>query len=416
MKHFLRRLTRPLLALALIATPTAAIAAPTAQEGALDEATLAAIQQTAMVAYSTFGGGSVTTVVATPDTPEATLTPGEEPKDDTGSLDLGEMVTYTSDEFEIAFPANWEVSQSGTNFNVRDPETRFSLQIENFGEDVPGLLMVPIFEGQSDLFARELGEGASIRSTERLTIGADELPALRMEFTGVPDSAVGTIDGVIYVIGAGLNGYALYAGAGVEAWETLGPVVDDIVRHLIIHPEYISLERAGDEPLTITSTDGAYSIDLPAGWMGSITDDDDLGLLFADPDLAVVGAVGASPVVDENDEMLVRLIESISGDLDDATVAELAQDVIDGMNLGGDEEVEIDESLSAVIAANSEEGIGIIRVAGSAPIMADAGMPFTLYISIYPTRAGAFVLFGEAEDVLTLEAEILEVINSLQFE
>jgi len=405
------------LALALLAIPSSALAAPIAQEGTVDSATVAVIQSGAATVFAAFGGGAVIVMPVVDDTPveEPIPEPTPEPTEEgTGGVEVGEFVEYTSPELTISFPQNWEVSEEdGGIFSASEDVTGLTLQIENFGNEVPGLFMLPVFEGQSGLFASSLGEGAEITGISRLTIGEDALPALRMTFANVSDPFAGVMDGVVYIIAAGRDGYGMYAGAESTAWQTLGPVVDEIAAGIAVNPEYVTLQRAGDEPLDVVSEDGVFSVTLPTGWFGSVTGDEDLGLVISDPDVAVVGAVGLSEVA-EGDPMLQSLVEGIAGDLDDETTAAIIESVLDNMNLANDGNVLIDDSQTAVFPAATEGVLGIIRVVGEAPLDEDALMPVTLYVSVYSNRAGAFVFMGDSAAVLDHEGEILQVIESLQ--
>lgn len=415
MKNLTMAMLRLALVLGLLAIPGAALAAPTEQEGTVDSVTIAAIQAGAATVLGTVGSGGVAVdLTQTDDTPVEEPTP-EPVEAGAGEVLVGELVEYTSPELTISFPDNWDVSEEdGGLFTASEDATGLSLQIENFGNDVPGLFMLPIFEAQAGLFATSLGEGAEITEISRLTIGEDALPAMRLTFANVSDPFAGTMDGVVYIIAAGRDGYGMYAGAESTAWQTLGPVVDEIAAGIVINPEYITLQRAGDEPLEIASEDGAYTITLPAGWLGSVTGDEDLGLVISDPDVSVVGAAGLSESAPPDDPMLQALAEGIAGELDDETSATIIESVLDNMDLGGDGGVLINDAETAVFPATAEGALGIIRVVGDAPLEDDVLMPVTLYISVYTDRAGAFVFMGDPEAVRVFESEILATVDSMQ--
>lgn len=397
---------------AMLLHPGLVLAAPPAQDRTVDDATVAAIQSGAAAVYGVFGGGGPAVIPPLDDTPDDEPTPTPEP---TGEVEIGEFVEYSSSELTVSFPENWEIIEGGDgSFEAIDIATNLSLQLENFSEDVPGLFMLPIFEGQAGLFAQTLGEGAEIGESTRLTVGEDALPALRMTFTGVSDPFAGSMDGVVYIIAAGRDGYGLYAGAERKAWQTIGPVVDEIVSGIRVNPEYITLQHAVDESLTVTSEDGAYEATIPPGWYGSITGDEDLGIVIADPDIAIVGAAGLSPETESSDPMLRALVEGIAGILDEETSALLVEAILENMDLGDEGAVEIDDTQTKVFPSMAEGVFGTIRIVGDAPIDEGIILPVTVYISVFGDRAGVLVVFGEPDEVQALESDLLTVVESLR--
>lgn len=403
-------LALPLLLLSMFVLPGAAHAAPLAQEDTVDADTIRVIQLGAATVYGSFGGGSGAPAASSART-------GADDKDvpSQGKTEDGDFVVYSTPEITISFPEKWEVTQGdGVNFTVADEESGLSLQVENFGDDVPGLFMLPLFEGQAGPFAQSMGEDAEVSEISRLMIGADELPALRMVFINADDPIEDKVDGVVYIIAAGSEGYGLYAAAGKDAWQTVGPIVDQIAQGIVVSSDLITLQRAGDEPLEIASEDGAYVVTLPANWVGSVSGDEDLGVLVADPDLAIVGAIGLSPVVDEEEPMLQALLEGIGGELDDEIAASIIDSILDEMDLAGASGVVVDESQTRVFAGAGDGHWGTVRIVGEAPIDEAMILPVTLYVPVYTNRVGAFIFFGAPDVVQSYESEILEVVDSLQ--
>ena len=77
-------------------------------------------------------------------------------------VEVGESVPYTSQGFTLYLPDNWDVETSDdvANITADDFATGLTMQFESFGEDVPGLFMIPVFESVAPMFAAELGEAA----------------------------------------------------------------------------------------------------------------------------------------------------------------------------------------------------------------------------------------------------------------
>jgi hypothetical protein len=400
------------LMLVLAIVPASVFAVAPAQGADVDDATiLALIAASEYVASST--GHGTPTVVSDDDS-------GDDSGDDTGDIpidvEVGESVPYTSQGFTLYLPDNWNVDTSDdiANITADDFATGLTMQFESFGEDVPGLFMIPVFESIAPMFAAELGEGAETGELERLLIN-DTLPALRMTFTGVEDSfSDSTMDGVIWVLATGDKGYGVYAGSSAETWPTLGPIVDEAVAGIEIDPENITLQQAGDEPLELFNVEGTYSVQIPPGWYATTTDDEDLGIVFSDPDVTFVGAGGLSPETEANDPMLQTLIEATAGALDEETSAQIIEAILEEMDMAGDGSVIIDDSQTTVFPSAANGMLGIVRVAGEAPIDDDIILPVVLYLSVFTDRAGAFIFMGNTESVFASEEAILQVIESLQ--
>lgn len=398
------------LALVLALAPVAAFAAPPAQDGGVDDAAINALIDASKYVYSAGGTGGTPSTTPVVDTDDET-------GDDVIDVEIGELVPHASQGITLYLPDNWQVDTGDfdTLFSVEEQDTGLSLQFETFGEDVPGLFMIPVFESILPMFVESLGMGASLGETEHVQIN-DTVPALRVPFYNAANSFIGTMDGTIYIIAAGDKGYGVYAGSLTETWPALEAVVDEAIQGMEIDPELITLQQAGDEPLQLYDVDGTYSVQLPAGWYGSYTGDEDLGLVFSDPAISFVGAGGLSPTTDSNDPMLRTLIEATAGALDEETSQLIIQSILEEMDLAGDGDVFIDESQSMVFPAAANGMMGIVRVVGEAPIEDDIILPVVLYLSVYLDRAGAFIFMGNTDAVQENEETILQVIESLVVE
>lgn len=401
-----------MLALMLALTPAAVLAAPPLQDGGVDDATIGALVAASEFVYSTGGAGGTPSVIVEDDS-------GDENGDDTSDapieVEVGDLVPYSSQGFTLYLPDNWDVSEGDYSsiLTAEDQDSGLTLQFETFGEDVPGLFMIPVFEGIAPMFAESLGSDATIGEVEHVLIN-DSIPAIRLAFANASDPFVGTMDGAIYILATGDKGYGVYAGSFADAWPILESVVDEAVMGMEIDPELITLQRADDEPLEIFDVDGRYSVQVPAGWYATTTGDEDLGIVFADPEITFVGAGGLSPETDMNDPMLRTLIEATAGALDEETIAKIIGAILDQMDLSGDGDVIIDDSRTTVFPSAANGMLGIVRVAGDAPIQEDIILPVVLYLSIFTDRAGAFIFMGNTDAVYENEDTILQVIKSLQ--
>lgn len=405
------------LVLMLLVAPASLRAAAPAQEGTLDPAVLAAIQQAAAHVTGAMGQGGPA-VVAGPagDTPvEPTPEPTEEPvaePDAPLEVVIGESVEYVTPQLSLMVPENWSVEEGefGTLLAIADEAAGMTGEMQDFGDQFPGLLVFPIFEGQADAIVGAMGNNAEFVSAERISI-EQGLPALRIEFRNAEDDDK-TIDGVIYLFSSGSTAYGLFLGAGSAEWPQLVDAVDAMAASLQFNEAEIDLMVAGDEGLVVDDPEGDYSLAIPAGWLATPTEDDDLHLVLSDPAVQIVAAVATRGDL-EDDSQLQALTGAIAGALDEDDAAALADDIVGMLDLG-QEGINIDSEQTAFFPVEGD-ALGVIRMVGEAPIEGGPTLPMSLYLGIYTDKIAVLIVFGDGATVRAVEADLVGVIDSLQF-
>lgn len=414
MQHPLKQQTSKLIAgiililcLAIGASPSA-VAAPIAQEGDLDPVVRAAIMDGAAAVASAVGASEGTTLPPAK-TPEAD--PSPEPTIEVEPLS-GETTEYENAGITIAIPSEWEVipGSSDSVFEIAAEDIGLKAQIQSFGDDFPGLIVLPIFSSQAPMLVQAFGVGAQLLDVARID-HPQNLPILRIRFVDAKDDG-NPIDGVIYLIATGDKAYGVFAGAPGEAWVELEPIIEQAVTGMLVDEELITLQVVTDGNQPYDDPSGLFQLTIPEGWNVTATNDDELTMLFADPEINFVAAVGARSDLGDNSEMLTMLAGAVAGDLDDQTAKELMSGVLESMDMDA-QSMNLDEEQTDFFIGTGDN-LGIIRVGGAADIGDGASLPMLMYVAIQADAASAVVFFGDMAEVQAQEETLVEIINSLE--
>lgn len=405
-KHLLAPLT---LVLALLAGAVPVRAATPAQEGTLDPAVVAAIQGGAAYVAAAFGVGAPAPVAVTPSdepAPEATEEPAEEPLE----IVIGELIPFVTSELTLMVPDNWNVEEGdfGTMITIEDEPSGLTGEMQDFGDQFPGLLVFPIFEGQAEALVTSMSDGAELVGVERLEI-EQGLPVLRIEFRNA-ENFDERIDGVIYLYCSGSRAFGLFLGAPGEAWAQLVETVDGVAGSMVFNESEVDVQVAGEEPLLVEDPEGEYSLTVPAGWLTTPTQDEDLRVVVSDPGVRIVGAVAFKSDL-EGDDQLQALTEAIAGALSEEDAAALADELVSTLDLG-QEGFEVDGTQTQIFPTEGES-MGVIRIVGSTQIQDGPTMPMSLYLGVYTDSVSALIVFGTPEDVQGVESDLLGIIDSV---
>lgn len=407
-----------LLALALLLAPAAALAAPPAQEGILDPGVIEAIQSASVIVAASMGAGGAPAEQAV-DVPTEEPTPepaGEPTAEPTGEVIIpnpDDFVEFEAEGINMLVPDNWEVvAGDGALINFSDEPTGIDGQLQDFGAEFPGTIIFPIFESQAEAFVQSIGDEAELTGVSRLAV-EQGLPVLRIGFANA-DNDGSLMDGAIYLVATGDNAYGFFLGANPEYWPDLAPVADAMAESILFDDALVTLEQAGDEGMTFDDPDGAYSLEVPAGWYVSPVNDPELRVVVNDPDVTAVGAVAVKAGVESDDAQLKALTEAIAGTLPEEEAQALIEGVLQEIELTADGGVAIDTTRTQVFPTEGDS-IGIIRIGGTADIEEGLSLPITMYLAVYSDRVAALVVFGEPNALAAQEETLVGILDSLSF-
>lgn len=391
-----------------IGVASSAVAAPIEQGVELDPVVRTAIMDGSAAVANAMGASGASTALSTTK-PEAD--PPSEPTTEVEPLS-GEMAEYENAGITIAVPSEWEVTPGSFDsvFEIAAEDIGLNAQIQSFGDEFPGLIVLPIFSSQAEMLVQAFGVGAQLLDVARID-HQQNLPILRIRFVGAEDDG-NPIDGVIYLIAAGAQAYGLFAGAPGDAWPELEPVIEQAVTGLLVDEELITLEAVADGDVPYDDPSGLFQLTIPEGWNVTATNDDELTMMLADPEINFVGAVGARSGLGDNSEMLTMLAEAVAGALDDETARELMSGVLESLDMDA-QSMALDEEQTDFFVGTGDN-LGIIRVGGAADMGDGASLPLLMYIGIQADAASAVVFFGDMAEVQAQEETLLEIINSME--
>ncbi len=378
--------------------PSAAIAAPLAQQGQLDPDTLVGIQRAASLVEQSMGA----------------LTSSAPVVEDNGSPPVdGELVEHEYLGVTIAAPANWQVENGSgdTVFDIKDETSGMKGMVAFTGDAFPGLITLPMFEILADMLVQTMGPSAELAAVSRLETHQG-LPALRIAYVGAEDAEVAG-DGVIYLIGTGDNAYGVIIGAPSETWPSVEPLVDELAVSLLVEEDLVTLQTATDGDLVFDDPAGAFAVTIPQGWHVTPTRDEELTMLVADPDIRFAAAVTGRAGLDGNDEALQALVAATAGDVDEQTANDLVGGVLEALDIGGDSMV-FNPELTNVF---SEVGdyMGVIRLGGAFEVDDGVEMPLVTYLGVGADSVGLLMIFGAPDEVVAEEEALLKLLGTIEF-
>ncbi len=395
-----------LMASALLVTPVAALAAPPAQEGTLDPVVVAAVVQSARAVA---GASGVAGAAAPVDV--AVDVPVDEPvaRED---VVIGETVEINAEGISLLAPENWTMREDddGALLSFADEATGFRVEVNESGGDFPGMLILPIIEGNVDAFLTTFGTDTELVSMTR-SLTEDGLPILRVGYSG-GEGDEGIVDGALYFVVLGADVLAIFAGVGDDLWPAYEAATDELVSSILVDRELMTMTQAGDEGDEVGAPNGDFTLTVPPGWFYSPTADETMGVTVADPTLGIVGAMMATGLSPSEEELLL-FTRATAGEVDSDEMQEMLEEIVGGLNLGSDDAITVDESRIATFPGG-ERSAGTLRIVGDVEVEEGVLMAITMYMTIFPSEMAALVFFGAPDAVEAEEATILELLESMQ--
>lgn len=409
--------------------PTATLAASPAQDGAVDPAVIDAIRAASVLVAQAAGVGApgatavenpplepptvtITSTLPTtstlPITPTAPTTPTAVVIPTTDDFD-----EYTSNGVSILAPTQWhvETDTGGAIFSMADDAAGLEVQMQDFGDEFPGLIVFPIFEANAQALIESFATDGVVTDVSRIEV-EQGIPALRIGFSGGIDDGEQK-GGVIYIYATGSSALGLLGGAAIENWPDLEPVVDEIAGSVILDDDMINLEIAGSDGLAFDDPQGEFSLTIPAGWYVSPMQDSDLRLVIADPDVKTVGAMAVAVDIAGGDEQLKAFTEAMAGALSGEDAQKFADEFVQMLDLGASDMI-IDAAQTGVLPSQGDAA-GIVRLVGTAPIEDGPTMDMSIYSAVYADKVVALVVFGAPSDVQAEEETIVGILDGVQF-
>lgn len=399
-----------LMASALLVMPLAALAAPPAQEGTLDPVVVAAVVRSAAIVAGRSGAAGAAAPVDEP-----VDAPVDEPVDEPVAREeivIGATVEVNAEGISLLAPENWALREDddGALLSFADEATGFRIEVNDSGGDFPGMLILPIIEGNVDAFLATFGDDAELVSMTR-SLTEDGLPILRVGYTGA-DGDEGIADGALYFVVLGADVLAIFAGVGDELWPAYETATDELVASILVDRELMTMTQAGDKGDEVGAPNGDFTLTVPPGWFYSPTADETMGVTVADPTLGIVGAMMATGLSPSEEELLL-FTRATAGEIDSDEMQEMLEEIVGGLNLGSDDAITVDESRIATFPGG-ERSAGTLRIVGDVEVEEGVLMAITMYMTIFPSEMAALVFFGAPDAVEAEEATILELLESIQ--
>jgi hypothetical protein len=400
------------MAFVLLLMPISALAAVPAQADGLDPAILQAIQIGASQVAQASG------VATGPAQPVLQVeTPTEEPAETPAEVvipTLDDFAESSSAGVSLLAPEQWTVAEGefGNLFEISEETAGVKGMMTDLGTDFPSLLVFPLFGSNADMLISSMSEGAEATGVSRIDL-EQGLPAIKIGFTGVEDEELPE-SGAIYLIATGAGAYGLFLGSDTAMWPEMEVLTDSVARSVVFDDEEISLAVAAEDGTEFEDPEGVYSLSVPAGWYQTGSGDLDLRVVIADPAISVVGALAVETGL-QDDEQLKAMTEAIAGALSDEAAAELLGAIVETLDLGADGDVTVDEEQTKVFPSVGGESLGTIRIVGETQIEDGPAITLTMYVSVYPDKVAALVVFGDPADVQAQEETILGIVDSITF-
>jgi hypothetical protein len=418
---------RVALACLLALLPMTVLAAPPAQDGAVDPVVADAVQQSARIVFASVGGSAGMAASSSaeeePEVEEPVVeepvveepvsdAPEEEPRLAPEEVTIGAETEVDTGAISVLYPDTWsmEIDDFSGLPAFTDSASGLEVQMMDAGGEFPGLLVFPILEGNGQLMLDSMGANATLVSMSRFTTD-DGLPVLRIEYADAENPDGEIVSGALFFIATGGSAYGVMAAVGNEYWPVYADAVDFMVESLLVDEANITLGQAGADGEVVQDAQGLLSLTVPADWYFSSVEGAELGLSVADADVSVVGALLATQVDSTSDEMEV-IADAIAGAADSDGLDDILEEIVGALQLGAGEEMVVDRDATAVFPA-SGENIGTLRLVSEFQMEDGPSLPLSLYLSIFPDTLTAFIVFGDIDAVAAQEATILEMIGTI---
>lgn len=335
--------------------------------------------------------------------PEAEATPAPEETPASGSSGLAE---YSSGGITLHAPADWEVSEGGFGslFDMSAPDSEFVATMQDAGGDFPGMILIYFFANMPEMLVGEYLEGAELTSIE-IRQTAQHVPMAGIHFDATIEGVEGS--GAFYAISPGETAYMFFAFAPAEEWDAVAPGVAQVAESITFDEELLTLATAESGGLVFGDNAGILETTVPEGWHVTGTNDETLPLLIADPGYTLALMLGTeSDLGPEVGELVDELLSQPDGEPDPAVVDEVFAGLVEKMSEGGD--FTVDETLNAHYA---REGAITLRLGGEGDF---SGLitPVVLYIDLRSDGGVMQLIFGDPQDVLAQEDELLNILTA----
>lgn len=334
-------------------------------------------------------------------------TPVPEPEDEAATLDLSQLVEYSSGGITVQAPAAWDVIEgsAGALFDISFPDTDFYALMQDGGGDMPGLFMVVFFGSIPEALLEGYFEEATITRVELVT-SAQQVPMASIHFDATLDGLEGS--GAIYGISPGETSYLLFAFAPTDEWQMQLPGLELMLNSLTFDDELLTLATAEGGTLTFADANGLMELVIPEGWHASSTNDPTLPLLAADPGYHFVTAMGPYAGFDSDLAAELEGIFDPSLELDPETEALVFDLLVEAMSDEGPAFL-VDEALNATFP---REGAVTFRMVGEGDFGDGLMMQVVIYMDLHSDSGLVTMAFGNTEEVLAQEPLLLEMIAS----
>jgi hypothetical protein len=335
---------------------------------------------------------------------EATPVAGEEP----AAADPSERVQYQSEGISLQAPVDWQVEEGfGTLFAITVPGTNFVGEMQDSGDEFPGVMGVVLIATLAEEMLVEYMEGAELVSVER-GLTSQGLPMAKIDYTAEIEGVEGA--GAFYIISPGASAYLLFTFAPTDEWETLAPGVAAVADSISFEDELITLQTATEGELPFGDEQGVLELVVPAGWHVTDTFDPTLPVIVSDPEFNFVGAVGSDATFVEaagiDTESLFDSI-FVDGQIEQEALDEAVDGLAEGFEGSG---LVLDEEMTATYP---RDGAVTIRVAGAGEFEEGINVPMVVYFDLRQDGASVVVVFGDADAALAQEEALLEIIQSV---
>lgn len=343
-----------------------------------------------------------------PEEPEAE--PTDEPVT-LPELDLTDLAEYTNQGVTFQAPADWVVDLEmgdSTPFFIEVPGTNLLISMESdSGLDFPSWLALALLRSQPELLLADAGENAQLEESATL-YNPQNLPIAKLEFSGAEDDVLTT--GAFFAVAPNENAYIMIGGGSAAEWEYAKPGIELLVESITFDEELITAVLAEDGPLVFSDEEGTVEATVPAGWYAMATGDVQFPIIFAEPEVRYVAAIGTGEVFGgEFDPAILEEFIPAEGVLDPEVEQDLFETIID-MVSNSDSPIEVDEELSAL---QSREGAVTVRLVGEAELDSELSMPVVFYIDLRTTGVGVVAIFGDTESAFAVEEEIQTLLESV---
>jgi len=379
-----------------------------AQATGLDPAARAVVQYAAVeVGHQVAPGRVARPSQPAPSLPEAEAT--DEPEEEV-AVDLSEVRTYTSSGLTMDAPVAWNVLALGADeaaFIVEIPDTEMAVAVGLTDADFPGLIGVALIRSMGDALAAELGDEVTMEAADTL-FSSQGLPVAQLRFSG--GSFGEEIGGRFYAFATGSSAYLAIAGGPLDEWLLYADAIETMVGSLTFDDGLIDLAQAGDAPELFVDAEELTEVEIPAGWYVSNTDDPQLPVIVAEPELRYVVAIGSEATFgQELSPELAGLFLSPDGESNPEDYDDLIDAISDalGSSSGG---FELDPAMSASFP---REGAVMIRLGGMAELDDDLTVPLVFFIDLREAGGVVAIVFGDVEAAQAAEAEIMQLIESV---